>query len=150
MDLPHLLLPIPFFSKEIRNAGFETVCMAGERYIGMLQNDIIPSLADKYLLKSTTFMQHGALRHFSRQVKELFCRSFSNNRVLSHYFRCAWPPRSPDVITCDYWLWGNIKSQINCDGLTSIGMLKENIRRQFLTILIHMLFTTLYFDYSYC
>ena len=62
----------------------------------MMQNRIIPSLNDKYFLKSiTTFMQVGAPAHVARQLKDLLRRSFGDDRMLSRLFRYAWPPMSP-------------------------------------------------------
>ncbi|GFV12395.1 uncharacterized protein TNCV_3146421 [Trichonephila clavipes] len=63
----------------------------------MLQNRIIPSLADKHLLERTIFMQDGAPPHIARRVKDLLRRSFGDDRMLSHHFHHAWPPRSPDL-----------------------------------------------------
>ena len=44
----------------MRDSGFETVGVTGERYVDMLQNYVNPSLADKHLQENTTFMQDGA------------------------------------------------------------------------------------------
>ncbi|GFU87571.1 uncharacterized protein TNCV_2934931 [Trichonephila clavipes] len=83
----------------------------------MLQNRIIPSLADKHLLERTIFMQDGAPPHIARRVKDLLRRSFGDDRVLSRHFHHVWPPRSPDLSPCDYWLWGYLKSQVYRDRL---------------------------------
>ncbi|GFT32302.1 uncharacterized protein TNCV_4483421 [Trichonephila clavipes] len=94
----------PFFFEEMRYSSFVTATETGERYADMLQNRIIPGLADKHLLKRTIFMQDGAPPHIARRVKDLLRRSFCDNRVLSRHFHHAWPPRSPDLSPCDYWL----------------------------------------------
>ncbi|GFS87703.1 uncharacterized protein TNCV_2942791 [Trichonephila clavipes] len=94
----------PFFFEEMRDSGFVTATVTGERYADMLQNRIIPSLADKHLLERTIFMQDGAPPHIARRVKDLLRRSFGDDRVLSRHFHHAWPPRSPDLSPCDYWL----------------------------------------------
>ena len=46
-----------FFFEKMLDSSFETVSVACETYTIMLQNRIILSLADKYLLESTTFIQ---------------------------------------------------------------------------------------------
>ncbi|GFW42081.1 uncharacterized protein TNCV_1905391 [Trichonephila clavipes] len=99
-----------FFFEEMRDSGFVTATVTGERYTDMLQNRIIPSLADKHLLERTIFMQDGAPPHIARRVKDLLRKSFGDDRVLSRHFHHAWPPRSPDLSPCDYWLWGYLKS----------------------------------------
>ena len=75
----------PFFFKKMRDSGFETVSMRGERYANMLQNRY--SLANKQLLESMTFIQDGAPPHIARQVKDLLRRSFGDDRLLSCHFR---------------------------------------------------------------
>ncbi|GFT86357.1 RNA-directed DNA polymerase from mobile element jockey [Trichonephila clavipes] len=50
----------PFFFEEMRDSGFVTATVTGERYADMLQNRIIPSMADKHLLERTIFMQDSA------------------------------------------------------------------------------------------
>ena len=41
----------------------------------------------------------------------------------------AWPPRSPDAIPCDFFLWGNVKDQVYVPPLpASIPELKVRIR----------------------
>ncbi|GFX77515.1 uncharacterized protein TNCV_4025651 [Trichonephila clavipes] len=134
----------PFFFEEMRDSGFVTATVTGERYADMLQNRIIPSLADKHLLERTIFMQDGAPPHIARRVKDLLRRSFGDDRVLSRHFHHAWPPRSPDLSPCDYWLWGYLKSQVYRDRPTSLGMLKDNIRLQCLTITPDMLYSAVH------
>ncbi|GFV42205.1 uncharacterized protein TNCV_3164361 [Trichonephila clavipes] len=105
-DEAHFTLRRPFFFEEMRDSGFVTATVTGERYADMLQNRNIPSLADKHLLERTIFMQDGAPPHIARRVKDLLRMSFGDDRVLSRHFHHAWPPRSPDLSPCDYWLWG--------------------------------------------
>ncbi|KFM75906.1 Transposable element Tcb1 transposase, partial [Stegodyphus mimosarum] len=88
-----------------------------------------------------TAASDGAPPHIARRVKDLLRASFGDDRVLSRHFRHAWPPRSPDLSPCDYWLWGYLKSQVYRDRPTSQGMLKDNIRRQCLTITPDMLYS---------
>ncbi|GFW99641.1 uncharacterized protein TNCV_3418741 [Trichonephila clavipes] len=134
----------PFFFEEMRDSGFVTATVTDERYADMLQNRIIPSLADKHLLESTIFMQDGAPPHIARRVKNLLRRSFGDDRVLNRHFHHAWPPRSPDLSPCDYWLWGYLKSQVYRDRTTSLGMLKDNIRLQCLTITPDLLYSAVH------
>ncbi|PRD26802.1 UNVERIFIED_CONTAM: hypothetical protein NCL1_37086 [Trichonephila clavipes] len=39
----------------------------------------------------------------------------TNERVISHDLTVAWPPCSPDLILCDFWLTGYFKSKVNVD-----------------------------------
>ncbi|GFU76388.1 uncharacterized protein TNCV_2158951 [Trichonephila clavipes] len=80
----------------MRDSGFVTATVTGEWYANMLQNRIIPSLADKHLLECTIFMQDGAPPDIARRVKDLLRRSFGDDRVLSRHFHHAWPPRDAE------------------------------------------------------
>ncbi|GFT56793.1 uncharacterized protein TNCV_1268851 [Trichonephila clavipes] len=100
--LYHSATAAPFFFEEMWDSGFVTATVTSERYADMLQNRIIPSLADKHLLERTIFMQDGVPPHIARRVKDLLRRSFGDDRVLSRYFHHAWPTRSPDLSPCDY------------------------------------------------
>ncbi|GFT57444.1 uncharacterized protein TNCV_4515411 [Trichonephila clavipes] len=143
LDL-HIYRSRAFFFKEMHDSGFVTATVTSERYADMLQNRIIPSLADKHQLERTIFMQDGAPPHIARHVKDLLRRSFGDDRVLSRHFHHAWPPRSPDLSPCDYWFWGYLKSQVYRDRPTSLGMLKDNIRLQCLTITPDMLYSAVH------
>ncbi|GFT69464.1 DUF4817 domain-containing protein [Trichonephila clavipes] len=52
--------------------------------------------------------------------------------------------RSPDLSSCVYWLWVYLKSQVYRDRPTSLGMLKDNIRLQCLTITPDMLYSAVH------
>ena len=51
----------------------------------------------------------------------------------------SWPPRSPDLSPCDFFLWGYLKSKVYLGKPRTIDELKEAIRREILTIPISML-----------
>ncbi|GFW24226.1 transposable element Tc1 transposase [Trichonephila clavipes] len=59
--------------------------------------------------------------------------------LLSLKFCHAWPHRSPDLDPCDYCLYGYLKLKVYDYRPTSLGMLRDNIRRQCLTIPTDML-----------
>ncbi|GBN90917.1 hypothetical protein AVEN_239312-1, partial [Araneus ventricosus] len=50
-------------------------------------------------------MQDGAPPHIAATVKQLLNLHFGNGRIISRHFLTAWPPRSPDLNPCDFWLW---------------------------------------------
>lgn len=39
-----------------------------------------------------------------------------------------WPPRSPDLNPCDYYLWGRVKSLVYSEEINSLQQLKEKIQ----------------------
>ncbi|GFW33252.1 uncharacterized protein TNCV_2859301 [Trichonephila clavipes] len=54
-------------------------------------------------------MQDGAPPHITRCVKDVLKHHFIEERVISRQIRHLWPPRSPDLNPCDFWLWGHLK-----------------------------------------
>ncbi|KFM75033.1 hypothetical protein X975_05140, partial [Stegodyphus mimosarum] len=58
------------------------------------------------------FMRDGTPPHVAVQVQQILRQKFTTERVISRYFRTAWPPRSPDLTPCDFWLWGYLKSKV--------------------------------------
>ena len=55
-------------------------------------------------------MQDGAASHTANETKALLCQQFSEKRLIGKGFENAWPPYSPDLTPCDFWLWNEIKT----------------------------------------
>ncbi|GFT93601.1 uncharacterized protein TNCV_677391 [Trichonephila clavipes] len=81
-----------------------TRSITGQRYASLLRNKIIPDLQTRQCLSPIIFMQDGAPPHITRCVKDVLKHHFTEERVISHQFRHMWPPRSPDLNPCDFWL----------------------------------------------
>lgn len=106
---------------------FENGNVTGESYRNMLIHYAFPrfaSLPDDYI-----FHQDGAPPHYSNRV-----RAYLDNKRPDNWIGrggpVAWPPRSPDLTPCDFFLWGHIKSRIYDTPMTSIEKLKDRIRRE--------------------
>lgn len=69
------------------------------------------------------FQQDGATCHTSRETMD-FLQEFFGGRIIS---KGLWPPRSPDLTSPDYFLWGYIKSEAFKNNPHSIDELKANI-----------------------
>jgi len=89
-----------------------------ERYKDMLQNSFIPHLLATGLPIHTHtqwFMQDGACPHTANVVLDIL---YENLRVMSHRFPerheggKLWPPHSPDINPCDFFLWGFLKERV--------------------------------------
>lgn len=94
---------LPFFFDE---------SVTGQRYLSMLNNHLLPSLRRNRKLRSCVFMHDGAPAHIFRDVKDFLLQHFGNDRVISRHFPQFWPPRSPDLNPCDYWLWGHLQAAV--------------------------------------
>ena len=86
----------------------------------MLRDWLLPQLAAEggdYILQ-----QDGAPAHWHQSV-----RSFLNDNLPNRWIGragpndqhfCKWPPRSPDLTVCDFYLWGVCEGQGLCTSTT--------------------------------
>ncbi|GBN93660.1 hypothetical protein AVEN_24970-1 [Araneus ventricosus] len=102
----------PLFLEEIGPSGPVPCTVNGTRYESLFRNQLIRALQQIVGVDSTIFMQDGAPPHIATPVKQLLNLHFGNDRINSHNFATAWPPRSPDMNPCDFWLWGCLKDVV--------------------------------------
>jgi hypothetical protein len=114
----------PFFFSDTVN---------GERYLAMLQNWFKPQLS-RAQKSSIRFMQDGAPPHWARVVRDWLTATFPNRWMGRGSPNMPWPPRSPDLSMCDFFLWGYIKSVVYRSRLHSIEELKVAITQAFQTV----------------
>ena len=115
-----------FFEDEEGNA----VTVNSQRYVHMLTTFLAPELRQHGIaLETTWFQQDGATAHTARaslnKLREMF-----GARVISHRGDVQWPPRSPDLNACDYFLWGYLKNRVYQNRPRTIVDLKRNIRTE--------------------
>ena len=72
-------------------------------------------------------MQDRVPPHIGLCVQQFLRQHFTNDRVISRAFRTIWPPRSPDLNPCDFWLWGYLKNLVYRGSLVTLGDLKDSI-----------------------
>ncbi|GBM70914.1 hypothetical protein AVEN_97453-1 [Araneus ventricosus] len=94
----------PLFFEEIGPSGAVTFIVNGTRYESLLRNQLISALQQCGCEDSKIFMQDSASPHNAISVKQLLNLNFGNDRIISRHFPTAWPPRSPDLNPCDFWL----------------------------------------------
>jgi hypothetical protein len=95
------------------------------RYVELILLPFFQGLTEEEKLYGY-FMQDGTMAHtadFSVAVlEEVF-----GERLIT----CGlWPPRSPDLNPCDYYLWGTLKDRVYVNNPHSLQELKENIQRE--------------------
>ena len=56
-------------------------------------------------------------------------------RVISRFGDVPWPPRSPDLLAPDFFLWGYLKIKVYINRPTDLHALKENIREEIAKLL---------------
>jgi hypothetical protein len=76
--------------------------------------------------KKIWFQQDGATAHTATTVqswlRERFQKRFMDKKV--------WPPRSPDLNPCDFFLWGHLKALVYDPIPSTLDELKVNIERE--------------------
>lgn len=100
----------------------------GQNYLQFLRNDLDDLLEDVPLIFRSRmyFMQDGAPPHFHREVREFLTNKF-NNRWIGRSGPVSWPPRSPDLNPCDFFLWGYVKSLIYVTEIVNVEDLRQKI-----------------------
>ena len=68
------------------------------------------------------FQQDSASPH-----KANITQTWLAQNVPSYVSRNEWPPNSPDLNPCDYYLWGRLEDLVNTKRFTSLDELKAAI-----------------------
>jgi hypothetical protein len=109
----------PFFFTETVNA---------QRYLTMLQEQVIPALQHFPRFNELIFMQDGAPPHWATSVRNLLNATFPMRWMGRGSPAHPWPPRSPDITPMDYFYWGYLKSRIyQGRAFESLDVLRQKI-----------------------
>ena len=95
-------------------------------YLEMLKNFFWQKHLDTLDYKRYYFQQDGATAHTANTVQEWLKSKFGDRFI----DKKQWPPRSPDLNPCDFYLWGYLKSRVYRPLSKSIPELKANIERE--------------------
>lgn len=89
----------PFFIDGTLNA---------ERYLHLLQNSVVPAVRNLDVnFEEIWLQQDGCPAHNARPVQDYLSQTFPE-RLISTRGIIPWPPRSPDLTPCDFFLWGHL------------------------------------------
>ena len=119
--------------------------VTGNVYLDLLQTKFWPEFCSLENSGQLIFMQDGAPPHWSRTVRNWLNQSLPHRwigRGNSEDLNITWPPRSPDLTPCDFFLWGYVKSQVYTRNYDDINDLKAEIRRSFNEMPVEMLRST--------
>lgn len=118
--------------------------ITGPVYQRMLLEEFIPVAHGLDSAEDWWFMQDGALPHRTLDVFETLDEHF-HGRVIglgygSHYSGgIDWPPYSPDLNPCDYFLWGYLKDRVYKHRPRTLADLKQAIITEVATVTPDML-----------
>lgn len=109
--------------------------VTGEDYQAVLSEFFLPDLLHQVAdIGHVWFQQDGAPAHVAKDTKQLLMSNFQG-RIISRDFEHEWPPRSPDLTPCDYFLWGVVKEEVYKNGaFTSVTEMADAIIRAFAVI----------------
>lgn len=108
-------------------------------YKEMLEDEFIPAAQGLDAVDGWWFMQDGATCHRTRESFDVLDEHF-HGRVLGldyeSRFGCGieWPPYSPDLNPCDYYLWGKLKDNIYRNRIPNLERLKALLTEECLKI----------------
>lgn len=125
----------PYFFEEDGRA----VTVNAQRYQRMLREFLVPELRRRGLSRCRLyFQQDGATCHTSNEsiaeVKRLF-----PGKVISKRGNVDWPPCSPDLSACDFFLWGYLKNKVYIHKPRTLDELKDAISQEIRNIPREML-----------
>lgn len=95
-------------------------------YLEMLKQFFEPEHKKQKLHKDYYFQQDGASPHRARIVQDWLKKDFRGKLLDSN----LWPPRSPDLNPCDFFLWGYLKDKVYRKKYETTEELKEAIKEE--------------------
>jgi len=105
----------------------------------MLRNFLRPQPRSlRVNMEEMWFQQDGATAHTAR-ASMTFVRQMFSQHVVSRFGDVPWPPRSPDLSACDFFLWGYLKSKVYVRKSRTVDDLKVSIREEIATVPQEML-----------
>lgn len=119
----------PYFFEDGNGAA---VTVNGENYRKMIEEYLLPKMEDLNM-QNFWFQQDGATAHTARDTMALLRAAFPE-RLISRFGDVPWPPRSPDLTSPDFFLWGYLKGKVYRNRPNTLQELKNNIIEEINTI----------------
>ena len=106
----------------------------------MLEEFAIPEMKRLRHISKTIFQHDRAPCHWAKVVKEFLHKQFGH-KWIGNNGPMHWAPRSPDLTTMDYHLWGHVKSLVTAKAPTNVDQLMSAISSSFEQITSNTLFS---------
>jgi hypothetical protein len=135
---PMLMIWSAMSQEDIIGPFFIEGSITAASYVEMMEKKFIPVLRSRNLLHKAIFQQDGAPAHTALKTRDLLNKYFPD-RWVGKTGPVGWPPRSPDLTSCDNALWGLIKGKIWKEELKSKEQLRDAIERAFQEVDHHIL-----------
>ena len=101
----------------------------------MIDNEIVLQLQEHFeqqeggVFRRLWWAHDGAPPHRRIIIRNRLIHLF-NMRVIALNHEIKWPPRSPDLTPCDFFLWGHLKDNIYTSPRARIVAAVETLRGQ--------------------
>lgn len=82
-----------------------------DSYLNMLQEQIIPALQQFENWGEFYWQQDGAPPHWALRVRE-YLNDIFGEKWIGRDGPIRWPPRSPDLTPCDFFVWGHLRNMV--------------------------------------
>jgi hypothetical protein len=100
---------------------FDTQTVASDVYLQTVQQNTLDE--HPLQIRLAAYFQHdGAWPHFARTVRAYPGRWIGRGGPIQ------WPPHSPDLTPCDFWLWDMVKERVYSRKVPNINELKDRIQ----------------------
>ena len=107
--------------------------VTGETYLRMLNEEMFPDLVNAFIRQFNNnrfrylwWAQDGAPPHTTVLVST-WMTEFFGDKVIALNHPNEWPPRSPDLTPCDFFLWGYMKSRVYVTPPRNMDDLRQRI-----------------------
>jgi hypothetical protein len=155
-ETPHMLHQKPLHSEKVtvwcgvsafgvlgpyffENATGQSVTVTSDRYVELLREFLNDELCRLHVdTRLVWFQQDGATAHTAQNSMAVI-RGMFPQHVTSHFGDVEWPPRSPDLSACDFFLWGYLKEKVYAHCPHTIQELKDCIQEEIQRIPVNML-----------
>ena len=109
--------------------------VSSESYVEMLSEEFIPFLRKCGELNHAYFMQDGASPHTANKTLNFLHDNFEDRVISGKYkeqFQCgfSWPPYSPDLNPCDFFLRGFLRDSNSIQIKSAVQSRKSETIRQ--------------------
>jgi len=126
----------PYF---FENATGQSVTVTSDRYVELLREFLNYELGRPHVdTRLVWFQQDDATAH-TAQYSMAVARGMFPQRVISRFGDVDWPPRSPNLSACDFFLWGYLKEKVYAHRPHTIQELKDCFREEIQGIPVNML-----------
>lgn len=115
------------FNNRVIGPFFIDGSLTGQKYLDLLQNDIIPAIMiNGQVPLNVWFQQDGAPPHYDRNVRNFLNLTFTN-RWIGRRGSIEWPARSPDLSPLDFYFWGYLKNSVYSSRPNNLHELQQRI-----------------------